>query len=85
MGIANACVSLANHVEFAKVEVPFWLGVANEDVVVDKQGCLDLNELSPSTNRTMKQYVALYGLLCEPSPLFDEIVADILERVCAKL
>ena len=54
MGTANACVSLANHVEFAKVEVPFWLGVANEDVVVDKQGCLDLYELSPSTNRTMK-------------------------------
>ena len=85
VGTANACVSLANRVEFDKVEVPFWLGVADEDVVVDKQGCLDLYELSPSTDRTMKRYAALHGLLCEPSPLFDEIAADILEWVRAKL
>ncbi|KAL7578350.1 hypothetical protein ACA910_012756 [Epithemia clementina (nom. ined.)] len=84
VGTANTCVSLASRVDQDNTaflsKVPFWLGVADEDVVVNNQGSLDWYENAPSTtDKTLKRYPALHGLLCEPSPLFDEIAKDILD------
>jgi alpha-beta hydrolase superfamily lysophospholipase len=81
VGSAYCCVFLAKSVDFSKVEVPIFIGVADEDVVVDKQGSLDLFDQAPSTDKTIKRYAALHGLLCEPSPLFDEIAKNILDWI----
>jgi acylglycerol lipase len=79
---ASTCVELAARMQqddFCKrVDFPFYLAVADQDYVVDNQGSLDLFRESTSKNKTMKMYPALHGLLCEPSPLVDEIQNDIL-------
>lgn len=68
---------------------PVWIGVADEDVVVDKQGCFDLHEkIQNAANgglSTIAVYKALHGLLCEPSPLFDEITNDMVTWIKAQL
>jgi acylglycerol lipase len=80
---ASTCVELAGRMQqndfCQSVDIPFFIGVADEDMVVDNQGSLDLFRESVSRNKTLKMYPALHGLLCEPSPLFDEIQDDILE------
>lgn len=81
VGTAHTCVSLASGFDFGQIQVPFWLGVADEDVVVNNQGSLNLYEQSPSTDKTMKRYAALHGLLCEPPPLYDQITQDIMDWV----
>jgi acylglycerol lipase len=84
IGSASTCVELANCIQsdFDKVECPFLLMVADEDCVVDNQGDFDLYEKSPSTtDKTMKRYPALHGLLCEPSPLVDAIQGDMVQWI----
>jgi alpha-beta hydrolase superfamily lysophospholipase len=79
---ASTCVELASAIqdEFPHVTTPYLLLVADEDCVVDNEGDFKLFEQSPSTtDKTMKRYPALHGLLCEPSPLVDTIQNDILE------
>lgn len=77
---ALTCVELATKVqaEFAAVDVPLLLLVANEEHVVNNQGSFDLYEQAIANDKTLKRYDALHGLLCEPSPLVDEIKQDIL-------
>jgi hypothetical protein len=36
-------------------------------------------EKAASSDKTMKRYPALHGLLCEPSPLVDTIESEIIE------
>lgn len=82
IGSASTCVQLASSMKdefFAKVTCPFLLLVADEDVVVNNQGSLDLMEKAASSDKTMKRYPALHGLLCEPKPLVDTIESDIIE------
>jgi alpha-beta hydrolase superfamily lysophospholipase len=81
VGSASTCVQLASSVQeqFDKVSCPFLLLVADEDVVVNNQGSLNLMEKSASSDKTMKRYPALHGLLCEPSPLVDTIESEIIE------
>jgi alpha-beta hydrolase superfamily lysophospholipase len=81
VGSASTCVQLASSVQeqFDKVTCPFLLLVADEDVVVNNQGSLDLFEKAASSDKTMKRYPALHGLLCEPSPLVDTIESEIIE------
>lgn len=71
-------VTLKLREQFASVDCPYLLLVADEDVVVKNEGSDDFYEASASTDKTKKHYPALHGLLCEPSPLFDEIKGDIL-------
>jgi alpha-beta hydrolase superfamily lysophospholipase len=82
---ASTCVELAGRMQqddFCKsVDLPFFLAVADQDYVVSNQGSLDLYRESMSKNKTVKMYPALHGLLCEPSPLVDEIQDDILTWV----
>jgi alpha-beta hydrolase superfamily lysophospholipase len=81
VGSASTCVQLANSVQgqFDKVSCPFLLLVADEDVVVNNQGSLDLMEKAASRDKMMKRYPALHGLLCEPKPLVDTIESEIIE------
>jgi len=86
---AHTCVELAQSMKkvFGEVTVPFLCMIANEDVVVDNSVAEDLMSASPSSDKTLKKYDALHGLLCEPRPLRDEIESDIIqwmEERCAK-
>jgi alpha-beta hydrolase superfamily lysophospholipase len=84
---ASTCVELASTIqeEFHDITTPYLLLVADEDYVVNNQGDFNLFDQSPSsTDKTMKRYPALHGLLCEPSPLVDTIENDILEWIRAR-
>jgi acylglycerol lipase len=84
---AFTCVDLASAIqdEFCNIVTPYLLLVADEDCVVNNEGDFKLYEQSPSTtDKTMKRYAALHGLLCEPSPLVDTIQNDILEWIRAR-
>lgn len=80
---ALSCVDITLNLRksFSEIKCPFLLMLADEDVVVKNEGSEELFEKSPSTDKTKKHYAALHGLLCEPSPLFDEIKRDILQWV----
>lgn len=77
---ALACVDITLNIreQFSKITCPFLLMIADEDVVVKNEGSEELFDKSPSNDKTKKNYPALHGLLCEPSPLFDEIKTDML-------
>lgn len=64
---------------FDSVSNPYLLLVADEDVEVNSEGSEEFHKKSLSKDKTKKNYPALHALLCEPSPLFDEIKSDILE------
>jgi len=81
---ALACVDIALNIQeqFAKIETPYLIMVADEDVVVKNAGSEALFAKSPdTTDKTKKHYPALHGLLCEPSPLFDTIKKDMLDWI----
>ncbi|CAJ1931950.1 unnamed protein product [Cylindrotheca closterium] len=81
---ALACVDITHNIaeQFSKIETPYLILVADEDVVVKNAGSEKLFEQTPSTtDKTKKHYPALHGLLCEPSPLFDEIKKDMLDWI----
>ena len=82
---ALTCVQLArtalnNEDGAALQKFPVWIGIADEDVVVDKTGSFDLQQkiLAAGGAVTAPVYPALHGLLCEPSPLYDQITHDLL-------
>ena len=82
VGSALTCVDLTLHVQSVAPEVtcPYLLMIADEDVVVKNEGSEKFWDLSTNvTDKTKKHYPALHGLLCEPSPLFDQIQNDILQ------
>mmetsp|Transcript_21145 Transcript_21145/g.38036 ORF Transcript_21145/g.38036 Transcript_21145/m.38036 type:complete len:153 (-) Transcript_21145:161-619(-) len=66
---------------FQAIFNPYLLLIAEEDVVVNNEGAEEFYDASCSSDKTIKKYPALHGLLCEPSPLFDQIREDILEWV----
>eukprot|EP00934_Nitzschia_sp_Nitz4_P000447 Nitzschia sp. Nitz4//scaffold375_size13900//4380//5246//NITZ4_008965-RA/size13900-processed-gene-0.5-mRNA-1//1//CDS//3329549642//447//frame0 len=84
---ALTCADLTHHLrdQFASIQCPFLLLVADEDVVVKNQGSEDMFTVAPSKDKTKKNYPALHGLLCEPSPLYDTIKNDILEWVARRV
>lgn len=78
---ASTLVELANVTvgeHFGDVTVPFLCMVAKEDVVVKNEGSYRLMKEAASTDKKLKEYDALHGLLCEPKPLIDEIHRDLL-------
>jgi alpha-beta hydrolase superfamily lysophospholipase len=83
---AYTCVDLCHAVQgsFAQTSVPFLVMVADQDVVVDSQGSLDLFEQSSSKDKELKRYDALHGLLCEPPPLIETIQSDFLQWIRAR-
>lgn len=80
---ALSCVDMTINIreEFQDIKSPFLVMIAEEDVVVKNEGSEELYEKSPSTDKTVKRYPALHGLLCEPVPMFDEIKKDMLEWI----
>ena len=83
IGSASSCVELASRIQekFKEVSCPFLCMVATGDVVVDNQGSMQLMDQAVSGDKTMKEYDALHGLLCEPKPLVDEIQRDLLDWI----
>ena len=84
IGSALSCVDLTKYIQsqFSKITVPYLLLVATEDVVVKNAGSYKLyDQTPPSTDKTMKEYKALHGLLCEPKPLVDTIQNDIVSWI----
>ena len=86
VGSASACVEMAAHIQaqFASIEVPFLLMVADEDVVVKNQGSFDLMKKSPSKDKTLKRYPALHGLLCEPQPLLGQVQTEMVDWMASR-
>ena len=85
---ALSCVDLALNIQkkFSQIETPYLIMVADEDVVVKNAGSEKLFKETPSTtDKTKKHYPSLHGLLCEPSPLFDEIKKDMLDWIQERL
>jgi alpha-beta hydrolase superfamily lysophospholipase len=84
---ASSCVEMAAYVQsqFEKVQVPFLLLVADEDVVVQNQGSLNLMEQAPSKDKKILRYPALHGLLCEPQPLCNDIQNEIIHWINARV
>lgn len=80
---AKTCVDLATDLQnrFGDVNVPFLCMVSKEDHVVDPSGALRMYEEAKSQDKTLKQYCALHGLLCETKPMIDEIEKDIIEWI----
>jgi len=78
---ANTCVAFTDYIQtiFDKVTVPFLCMIAEEDVVVDNSQTKTLMEKALSTDKTLKSYAALHGLLCEPAPLLGIIESDLIE------
>lgn len=92
VGSAYTCVQLAQTAtqiddEQQLTKFPVWMGVADQDVVVDKAGSLQLHERITTAGgaSTLAVYPALHGLLCEPSPLYDQIAGDLLAWVKEKI
>ena len=90
VGSAYTCVSLAQQMTadfYASLhKIPLLIMVADEDVVVNNQGSLDLMEHAVNCpDKMIKHYPALHGLLCEPSPLVEEIEKDMVEWVQARI
>lgn len=86
VGSALTCVELASNIQehFSGVSVPFLVLIADDDVVVDNQGALDLYEKAASQDKTKKNYPALHGLLCELPPLVNQIEDDVVEWINAR-
>ena len=89
LGSAYTCIDLVQRVQTAAdtCSVPVWMGIADEDVVVDPDAALSWfqrYESSSSNDKegcVLKRYPALHGLLCEPSPLVDQIQDDVVQWV----
>jgi acylglycerol lipase len=85
IGSARTCVELAQRIEesgmASSFTVPCLVMVALEDVVVNPQGAIDFYDACQSTDKTIKKYPALHGLLCEPEPLCETIEKDLLEWI----
>ena len=76
---AACCVDLAHSIQdsFSQVSVPYLLCLANEDVVVHNDEARDFHSQSRSKDKTLLEYSALHGLLCESEPLRTQIQNDI--------
>lgn len=77
---AITCIELSRrvHQQLQEITTPFLALMALEDYVVDNNAIDDLMELAQSTDKTLKEYEALHGLLCEEEPLRSEIERDIV-------
>ena len=84
IGSALSCVDITKYIQsqFTQIKVPYLLQIATEDVVIKNDGSYKLYEETPTTtDKTMKEYPALHGLLCEPKPLVDTIQNDIVSWI----
>lgn len=77
---ANTCMQLAQmvHGSLDQFSAPLLCLLAREDYVVDNDGIDDLMEQCISQDKTLKEYDALHGLLCEEEPLRGEIENDVV-------
>lgn len=80
---ALTCVRMCEMLQkqIKEVSAPLLALMALEDFVVDNAGIDDLVERASSTDKTMIEYDALHGLLCEEQPLRGFIETDIIKWI----
>uniref|UniRef100_A0A7S2QZE9 Serine aminopeptidase S33 domain-containing protein n=1 Tax=Eucampia antarctica TaxID=49252 RepID=A0A7S2QZE9_9STRA len=74
-------MKIVHQSSFSTLSIPFLLQLGTEDVVVDNDIAKSelMGERIPSKDKTLKEYDALHGLLCEELPLRTQIEKDILQ------
>lgn len=77
---AMTCVQVCKEINqhLSHIDTPFLCLLALDDVIIDNEGIFDLIELSSSRDKTLREYNALHGLLCEEEPVRRQIERDIL-------
>lgn len=84
---ANTCVELSRmvHKELSNIDMPLLCLLARQDYVIDNQGIRDLMADSCSDDKTLKEYNALHGLMCEEEPLKSQIENDIVDWLLPRI
>lgn len=77
---AMTCVemTLMLQASLRRIRAPFLCLMAEEDCVVDNAGIDELMRTSSCTDKTLNEYDALHGMLCEVEPLRSQIENDIV-------
>jgi acylglycerol lipase len=77
---AMTCIELTQMLKetLGDIRAPLLCLLAEEDYVVDNTGIDNLMQESPSVDKTLKEYDALHGLLCELHPVRCQIENDII-------
>jgi acylglycerol lipase len=77
---AKTCVDLTDMLRksLPEIRAPLLCLLAEEDYVVDNTGLDDLMHKACSPDKTLKEYDALHGLMCEVEPLKSQIQDDIV-------
>jgi len=78
---ALACVELCSRTQqhLKEISTPFLALMALDDCFVDNNGIDELMDEASSVDKTLKEYNALHGLLCEEERLRSHIEEDIVE------
>lgn len=86
-GSASALVELCYILKesYETFRCPMLVLIADEDYVVDSVASKALATLFPSSDKTIKHYKALHGLLCEPQPLLGEIENDVINWISSRV
>ena len=85
---ASACVEICARIKEncnSSFHTPMLVMIADEDHVVDAVASARLAGQFPSSDKTIKHYKALHGLLCEPDPLLSTIQKDIIEWILGRV
>ena len=78
---AHTCIDLAEtvHRSIPQFSSPMLCLLAEEDCVVDNDGIDELMEKASSVDKSLKEYDAYHGLMCEVTPVRTQIESDIVE------
>lgn len=85
---AMTCIELTQmlKIKLGDIRAPLLCLLAEEDYVVDNTGIDSLMQESQSADKTLREYDALHGLLCELDPVRCQIENDITswlsDRIC---
>lgn len=84
---AMTCVELTLMLRAAlgRIRAPLLCLMAEEDYVVDNAGIDELILAASSTDKTLKEYDALHGMLCEKEPLRSQIENDIVSWLLRRI
>jgi acylglycerol lipase len=77
---AKTCVALTDMLRESlhEIRAPLLCLLAEEDYMIDNTGIDDLMREACSPDKTLKEYDALHGLMCEVEPLKSKIRDDIV-------
>jgi len=84
---AMTCVGLTQMLQetLGDIRAPLLCLLAEEDYVVDNRGIDELMQEACSVDKTLKEYDALHGMLCEEEPLRSQIESDIVSWLSERI